>query len=636
MHKLVKWIEKQKPNEVYYNQLARFMYAINFFSIWLELMSCFRYYFYIDGSKLPTSILTIFAHIVSVSKDHKSALIELLAKDSKYNQNEIYLTKILELWESELEWIKNKRSSDKINLIKAITNISEQGGRFDENTWQIIGNLFILNCNKFYLENHWLENEKEVALDWLASLIQNSKLCVTDKTIAKMWEIINGVEYWTFTTKLSAFKCIAFSIIEKFQNFPINIQNAFIVVIDENNVKMIELVLLCLLNCNYADIPYKIIIYLSKINTTNDQQLKNLLKVMENYIKSNDSVPKELLHRLISEGSKNQDEDIRSTSLKLLELYKESCQDIPKEITEYLEFEEKLKLLNTLTDHKEIKNILKSLLKTDFNSTLYTVWFMNTILKLLSYGNNQEYVDYIIEFISKLNENNVKLTHEFIDEIMSQYKRFKTKEEYIQLIKVFINKYDQYYNPDVMEYSLKALSKSSENIQNLWLDIILNLSTRNIGFDEVYLIKLLQLTKPQNEDIVFKVIYNSVEKLKEINSYFILWVSNYFNLNKYQSNIWRVLVEITKKSSEVSNKLIDNLMIYFQKNSGVSELVFEVFMNLNIKRYLLPEKARFFVEFNTFINNLNNDKEENKNRQAYIRCLESLITCKRNINYILI
>ena len=162
------------------------------------------------------------------------------------------------------------------------------------------------------------------------------------------------------------------------------------------------------------------------------------------------------------------------------------------------------------------------------------------------------------------------------------------------------------------------------------------MSTRNIGFDEVYLIKLLQLTKPQNEDIVFKVIYNSVEKLKEINSYFILWVSNYFNLNKYQSNIWRVLVEITKKSSEVSNKLIDNLMIYFQKNSGVSELVFEVFMNLNIKRYLLPEKAKFFVEFNTFINNLNNDKEENKNRHTYIRCLESLITCKRNINYIMI
>ena len=126
------------------------------FKIWKELrvandlhicyyiisISSKQFYFYIDGSKLPTSILTIFAHIVSVSKDHKSALIELLAKDSKYNQNEIYLTKILELWESELEWIKNKRSSDKINLIKAITNISEQGGRFDENTWQIIGNLF--------------------------------------------------------------------------------------------------------------------------------------------------------------------------------------------------------------------------------------------------------------------------------------------------------------------------------------------------------------------------------------------------------------------------------------------------------------------------------------------------------------
>ena len=140
MHRLIKWIKKQKPNEVFFNQLARFMYAINFFSIWLELMSFFRYYFYIDGRKLPTSVLKAFAQIISVSDDHRSPLMELLAKDSKQNQSEAYLSDIFAFCESELERLKTKRSPDKINLIKVITNISEQGCKFDENTWQIIGN----------------------------------------------------------------------------------------------------------------------------------------------------------------------------------------------------------------------------------------------------------------------------------------------------------------------------------------------------------------------------------------------------------------------------------------------------------------------------------------------------------------
>ena len=166
-----------------------------------------------------------------------------------------------------------------------------------------------------------------------------------------MWNMITE-EKWNFTIRLSAFKCIINSIINKSQKFSINIQKAFIVVIDENNVKMIELVFLCLLNCNNSDIPYQIMAYLSKINTINDQQLKNLLKIMQNYIKSNDRVPKELHDRLISEGLKNQNEIFWSTSVKLLQLSKDSGQDITNEIEEFLKIDRKLKQLNSCTKYK--------------------------------------------------------------------------------------------------------------------------------------------------------------------------------------------------------------------------------------------------------------------------------------------
>ena len=186
---------------------------------------------------------------------------------------------------------------------------------------------------------------------------------------------------------------------------------------------------------------------------------------------------------------------------------------------------------------------------------------------------------------------------------MSQYQRFKDKEEYLLLLKFFIHKYDQYYNPDVMEYSLKALSESSENIQNLWLDIILSLSTRNNDFDEDYLSELLGFIKAQNEDIVFKIIYNSVNNLVQIESNFVEQISNEFNSDKYQSNIWRVLVKITKMW-EVSKELVDNLIKYYKKNSDDSELVFEIFMNLILKSNQLPIKEQLYAFINYCINSI--------------------------------
>ena len=442
-----------------------------------------------------------------------------------------------------------------------------------------------------------------------------------------MWGMITGEE-WAFSLRFSAFKCVTYSIINKSQKFSRNIQKAFIVVIDENNAKMIELVVLCLLKCKSADIPYQIMAYLSRINIINDQQIKDLLKIMQNYIKSNDNVPKELLDRLISEGSNNQNESIRSTSVKFLELYKEKCQNIPKEIAEYLEFEGKLILLNTSTEHKGIKRTLKSLLKIDFSSTPLSVRLLNTILKLLSNDDSEEYVDFIIELITNFNENNIKVTHAFIDGVMSQYKRYKDKEEYVQLLQVFVHKYDQYNNPEVMKYALEAFSESPESIQNLWFKIISDLSKRNVWFDEDYLFALLNLVKDRNENMVFKIISNLVEKLKKVSGNFIEQISNFFYSNKYRTNIWRVLAKITKKSAKVSKKLVDKLMKYSQKNNEDSKLVFEIFMNLRSNRYQLPEDAQIFADFTLNINILNNEDELNENKQNSINILASLI--KRN------
>ena len=97
------------------------------------------------------------------------------------------------------------------------------------------------------------------------------------------------------------------------------------------------------------------------------------------------------------------------------------------------------------------------------------------------------------------------------------------------------------------------------------------MSTRNNDFDEDYLSELLGFIKAQNEDIVFKIIYNSVNNLVQIESNFVEQISNEFNSDKYQSNIWRVLVKITKMW-EVSKELVDNLIKYYKKNSDDSEL----------------------------------------------------------------
>ena len=165
-----------------------------------------------------------------------------------------------------------------------------------------------------------------------------------------MWGMITGEE-WAFSLRFSAFKCVTYSIINKSQKFSRNIQKAFIVVIDENNAKMIELVVLCLLKCKSADIPYQIMAYLSRINIINDQQIKDLLKIMQNYIKSNDNVPKELLDRLISEGSNNEsikhpvtnqlliniinDQQIKDL-LKIMQNYIKSNDNVPKELLDRL------------------------------------------------------------------------------------------------------------------------------------------------------------------------------------------------------------------------------------------------------------------------------------------------------------
>ena len=253
---------------------------------------------------------------------------------------------------------------------------------------------------------------------------------------------------------------------------------------------------------------------------------------------------------------------------------------------------------------------------------------MNTILKLLSNDDSEEYVDFIIELITNFNENNIKVTHAFIDGVMSQYKRYKDKEEYVQLLQVFVHKYDQYNNPEVMKYALEAFSESPESIQNLWFKIISDLSKRNVWFDEDYLFALLNLVKDRNENMVFKIISNLVEKLKKVSGNFIEQISNFFYSNKYRTNIWRVLAKITKKSAKVSKKLVDKLMKYSQKNNEDSKLVFEIFMNLRSNRYQLPEDAQIFADFTLNINILNNEDELNENKQNSINILASLI--KRN------
>lgn len=106
--------------------------------------SIFRYLYSAAGNKLTDAVLEIFDELISVSAKDRTVLLEILAKDSKDNKAEAYLTKIHAFWEGELERLQAKPSPDKVNLIQVVNNISEQGGRFGENICQIIGNCALL------------------------------------------------------------------------------------------------------------------------------------------------------------------------------------------------------------------------------------------------------------------------------------------------------------------------------------------------------------------------------------------------------------------------------------------------------------------------------------------------------------
>lgn len=454
--------------------------------------------------------------------------------------------------------------------------------------------------------------EREAALEWLASLIQHSKFSIAKKTTEEMWEIVIG-DRSNISIRHSAFKCIAYLIINGAQKLSRSIQNVFISVITENSSKMIEIALVCLLSIKSDDIPYSVMACLSSINTFTEEYLIKLIKIMKNYVKSNNDVPQELIARLASESSHNSNEDIRKTWVKLLISLKERNHDMPQKIIDYIELENKLMVLNTSSDSKEIKSTLKALYKTDFSSTPWSVSLLNTILVLLKNEDNNEYVASVIKFVSKLNDDNIRVTHEFIDGVMSQYKRYKNYEKYIELLRVFIQKYDQYNNPKVMKYALKALSKASEYIQSLWFKIMSDLSKRNVNIDEDYLSKLLDIANNENENSVFKVICNSVEKFNEVSSTFIDRISELFLSKKYQLNIWKVLVKVTKKSAKISDKLIKNLLKYSQKDTTGSKLIFEIFMNLRDRGHKLPDEAKAFGDFIQGINILYKDDNFDEN-----------------------
>ena len=81
------------------------------------------------------------------------------------------------------------------------------------------------------------ENEREHALYWLSSLIENSKYSVDQKTVKELWELVTGDEQ-NNSIRLSAFKSILSLLKHKFIRLTGAEEKVLLRAMEENSEKI--------------------------------------------------------------------------------------------------------------------------------------------------------------------------------------------------------------------------------------------------------------------------------------------------------------------------------------------------------------------------------------------------------------
>ena len=257
---------------------------------------------------------------------------------------------------------------------------------------------------------------------------------------------------------------------------------------------------------------------------------------------------------------------------------------LDSEVSDYLDFEQKLSILQESTNSQKIEEVLKYLWMIDFSSLWMSLNMLDAIVNWLTNIDNENYFEYIIDLVSKLVNENIPVTHEFIDRFINWSNNHKNNERYIENIKAFVQKYDQYWNSEILEIAVREIKDANENIWNLWIHVLLDFSKRNVKFSDEILLKLLDYNWiSKNEEAIFEILKNAIGNLDKTSDETNNCLENLFISEVYQTKILILLIEATKNGAKISDKLISNLLMHSQQNLNDSKYIFEIFYELKQK-----------------------------------------------------
>lgn len=506
--------------------------------------------------------------------------MEVLLKDAELSKDDVYLTIIYAFWVDMLDKLKDKHEApDRVNFIKLLYIISEQGAAFEEDTCAIIESLVT-------------KDEKDAAIQWLSSLVKNSKYPLQKNTISELSKITCNDEL-TYDTRLSSFKAIVYCLKNNRQWFDLNIRKTIDYVLEENDEKMTKYALTGMSFIPSEDLTERNIEFLSRIKTYSDKQTLRQIQILEAYSVTNcESLPEMSYNLLHKESCLNKNEKIREAASQLLNNAIQEGRPLPAEIYNQIAFEFVWKDLQRNTDPAAIKKMLETWCKTDFKELLFSEDFSTTIIALLRAPNNQGYLSCIFKLLEKILEQNLSFTNKFIEEYIQLTEVYSSNQAFVRILEKLIARFDQWETKHLLDFAIHGMENDTEEVKHAWWNIMLILSKRNISFIEEQIVKLIEVTFSNHDPIMFEVLQSILDGQEEVSTIVGDRILKLIKNKQSTDEALKLLVLITKNGFTLPEEFVLKLSALNSKHPELSTLVSQILLNLSNNGVVLPEELK--------------------------------------------
>ena len=590
-----------------------------------------------DKLERPLSkyILKIFPEIFSASERFKSELLSILAKDSRENSCNEYLTRIY-AFSTEL-FLDNKDKSDSPYLtptINLISNIAKKEADFEQSICSEIENL---------IHN---DEVNSTAILCFENLVKYSSYSIDRKTVIKLQKgkslkiwfniyhhlVVTGTET-DQETRVSAFACWMYSLKLNPDIFNKNIRKAIDYVLDENTEEMTELAIMGIENISVEDLTETTIFLLSQVKTNTVKQQKRIMNILAEYIELGNTVSQEVINfigKLIlklsiswrciaDQANKSTNEKIRKVATDLLKTLSQSSQvEMSEELKKQLELDRTFQECVECEKGKECKTMLKNVLCGNLKDFSFSASTSIAFSQLLKRDDFHKFGKYLFKMLSKLLDEKIEITHEFISEYLEQYGELSEYEEYVEILWKMVNIYDQFNWWKIISCVIREIKDKKNPFPEKWKQILVTLSKRNIQFKDKAVKKICWVLLTHSWDTVYDALFNIIENKNTISIEVGNKLEQLFNdSDNIERNI-QLLEKATQLRYILSEDIIDRLACICMEQPKYWFNICTIFSNLNKCGFELPEDKKALSYFVKDIKILEDGEEE------YSRKLEAI------------